>query len=135
MERTIFNTEVVALTFDLLEAMGQDDPLLNERRMSGPAYAYLLDGKPIAAAGLGRVAGRRFFAWCMMGPEIGASKLLMRRLMREIRNRYPIIRDLIKAESVEVETLDNPKFYRWLELFGFNRLPIVRYGWERNGPF
>ena len=123
--------EVRALTFDHLETMGQKDWLSNERRMSGPAYVFLLEGRPIAAAGLGRVTGRRFFAWCTMTPEMRDSALLMRRLTREVQARYPIIRDLIRAEAVDAETDDEPSFRQWLERLDLQRLPIVRYGWRR----
>lgn len=126
-------TEVVALTLDLLAEMGETDPLINSRRMSGPAYGWLLDGKPVVAAGLGRVVGREFFAWCVIKPEVRASKLLIRRLTREIRTRYPIIRDLVKAEVVQADTRDEPLFTRWLEEFDMRRLPIARYGWARHG--
>jgi len=46
--------ELRALTPYWLDRMGQGDPLLTSRRMSGPGYIALLDGEPIAAAGLGR---------------------------------------------------------------------------------
>jgi len=124
---------VAPLSVYQLERMGQMDSLLNSRRLSGPGYVYLLNDEPVAAAGLGRVTGREFFAWVVMMPEVRQSKLLMRKLTREIKWRYPIIRDLIKAEIVQAETSDDPKFCRWLEMLGFERLPIARYGWAKNG--
>ena len=74
-----------------------------------------------------------FFVWAVITPKARASKLLMRQLTREAKRRYPIIRDLIKAEAVNAETKDDPTFCRWLEMLGFSKLPIVRYGWVREG--
>jgi len=125
--------ELRALTPTWLDRMGQGDPLLNSRRMSGPGYIALLDGEPIAAAGLGRICGMEFFAWAVITPKARASKLLMRQLTREAKRRYPIIRDLIKAEVVNAETINDKKFCRWLEMLDFKKIPVVRYAWVREG--
>jgi hypothetical protein len=129
----VIKFEVIPLSIYQLERMGELDRLINTRRMSGPGYVWLVDGKPLAAAGLGRVVNREYFAWCIVTPEVRASKLLMRRLTKTVRIYYPVARDLLKADVIQADVADFPMHRKWLERLGLIELPVRRYGWAKNG--
>jgi hypothetical protein len=121
------------LTLRWLEQMGQTDALINARRMTGPGWVCIANGTPVAAAGLGKIGGGAFFAWVLLTEAAKSSPLLMRKLTREVRTKFAVVRDLVNAETIEAEAVDEPKYCRWLEMLGFNRKPVARYEWVRHG--
>ena len=123
-------TEIWPLSIRALEMMGQRDALLNVRRMSGPGYVCMYEGEAIAAAGLGRLCGRQFFAWVVMTEKVKSNKLLMCKLTRLVKTIFAATCQAIQPETVEAETSEDPGFCAWLERFGFKRIPVARYRWR-----
>ena len=122
-------TEIWPLSIYALELMGQHDRLLNVRRMSGPGYVWMHEGRPVAAAGLARLCERQFFAWLIMAEEVKANKLMMCKLSRLVERYLVDMYRAVDATNIEAETSDEPGYCEWLERFGFKRVPVARYRW------
>ena len=124
---TIWPSEVVPLSIPLLVRLGETDPLMNVRRMSGPGYVYLLDGVPVVASGLGKVKAGHYVGWAVIRDEVRANKRLMVRITREIKRLLPAVCKALEVQSVIAETCADDKFCHWLEKLGFQQIPWTRY--------
>lgn len=110
---------LLPLTVAHLRAMGETDRLQNWMRMRGPGFTLFADGRPIGAGGIVRLWDNVGKAWTLHTEEARASALLMRRIEKAVRQQIPIVRDAMKLERLECETLAQPKYCSWLSRLGF----------------
>ena len=123
------NIEIEPLSAERLQQMGQYDAGLNAMRLSGLPFVALVDGAPLVAGGLIPIRGRNYAAWVLMTERARSSALIMRRITRQVRVIFPIARELLHAESIVADAINEPRFCRWLEVMGFKRKEIVHYEW------
>lgn len=123
------NIDIEPLSAEWLEQMGQDDPRINAVRLSGLPFVVLVGGEPLAAGGFVPVRGSEYAAWAIVTDRARDSALIMRRITRQVRVIFPIARQLLHAESIVADAINEPRFCRWLEVLGFRRKEIVHYEW------
>lgn len=84
-------------------------------------FAMLVDGTPVAAAGLTVIREGVGLVWTKQTEAVGQSGFLFRRLHAAVKKILPVVLDDMGLERVEAHAkADNVKACRWLEYFGFD---------------
>lgn len=124
---------MVPLTRPLLE---QIDPHLSQlgdisadslAAPTGRSFAALVDGKPIAAAGVIELWTGRFHAWALMGKEAGPHMLAITRATRAYLDTVPLRRVEMAVDC------RNHAAIRWADMLGFTRESVEMKGFAPDG--
>jgi len=85
----------------------------------GPAITWLLDGQPVAAAGLVTVWPATAEAWTIIGPPVSA---VARSFHYSVRRTLNLFADVGRYHRIQTYVdASEPRFQRWAESLGFVR--------------
>ncbi len=112
--------DVVPLTPELLRAIVPQNqqrlPVEHAEALAAPkgnAYAALVDGQPVAAAGVVELWTGRAHAWALIGEDAGPHMLHITRATRSFLDRLPCRRVEMAVDA------EFPQAIRWACMLGF----------------
>lgn len=132
---------VEPLTVDHLLAMDKPGHDAKVTTTGAVGWALIVDGKPMAAAGLVPAFEHTAYAWAMFTDEARQSALIMRRAHWAIRQMLSTTRDKLGLERIQADA-EAGQPCAWLERLGFQFEGLMakycegrtfaRYAWVRD---